>query len=257
MTRLHTLFTAQRDYMSQLVSLGKLPEYPLVLGTREGQDAIKQIGGYFIEELAEAHEKYLGIWDYVNTNNSTAREVQVEYNEELADCLHFMLELLILANIDESAVMTFMEYSWSDYLPIDGEWDPWNSLMVQVRRLNMAAGINYNLPGKSRFVVSPNGIEMPSNRAGGRLIGLETIEASERMLWQITYCLKLAENLLKNKPWRENNKQVDFKDYHAKIVYTFFNFLAYCEAMGCTADSLFDMYFYKHEIIFQRIKAKY
>lgn len=87
---------AWREYQRIKIENGyrMVPEASLGnLGRRDVQDAIRESMGNLIEELGEARNK-LKAKPWKRTYSLTNVE---DYNEELADAVHFFVELLILS----------------------------------------------------------------------------------------------------------------------------------------------------------------
>lgn len=102
---LNRIFDFQRKLMYQLApveqSLGYTPpQIPLDFATRDGQDWFRRMSWFLVEEIVEAN---------------TAQPDQ--YAEELADCLHFAVELCILAGVTPSDVKTLFQINLFDDVP--------------------------------------------------------------------------------------------------------------------------------------------
>jgi NTP pyrophosphatase (non-canonical NTP hydrolase) len=68
--------------------------------TPEGQKQIREFAGYVVEELMEAMN-CLRNKPWVHTQTKTDRE---HFEEELADALHFFVELLLICGLDAEEV---------------------------------------------------------------------------------------------------------------------------------------------------------
>jgi hypothetical protein len=102
---LHKVFEYQESLMKKLhpveVSLGYSPPlYPIDLGSRKAQDWFRLMSWYFTEELLEA-----------------MLAEKKDEAEELADALHFAVELCILAGIDADEVKAHAQLDMFDEVP--------------------------------------------------------------------------------------------------------------------------------------------
>lgn len=86
-TWLEEVFEKQLAVMHKYAEIEKMPEWPLNVNTREGQKWFKDFLWRTTEEIAESYEAFQ---DGHETHTI----------EELADALHFFVELLILAGFD-------------------------------------------------------------------------------------------------------------------------------------------------------------
>lgn len=86
-TWLDNIFAKQTSVMHKYAEIEKMPAWPLNVNTREAQKWFKDFLWRTTEEIAESYEAFLG-GDQTHTI------------EELADALHFFVELLILAGFD-------------------------------------------------------------------------------------------------------------------------------------------------------------
>lgn len=86
-TWLEEVFEKQLGVMHKYAEIEKMPQWPLNVNTREGQKWFKDFLWRTTEEIAESYEAF-------REGNQT------HTIEELADALHFFVELLILAGFD-------------------------------------------------------------------------------------------------------------------------------------------------------------
>lgn len=86
-TWLAEVFEKQLGVMHKYAEIEKMPDWPLNVNTREGQKWFKDFLWRTTEEIAESYEAFL--------NGDQTHTI-----EELADALHFFVELLILAGFD-------------------------------------------------------------------------------------------------------------------------------------------------------------
>jgi hypothetical protein len=94
---LEDIFERQLEFMEELKSNDKLPEWPIDLTTKNGQRIIKETVFNMIEELAEASFTLKNKTHRV----SDVRSLDIDhYKEELADAFAYFVEVCIFSGID-------------------------------------------------------------------------------------------------------------------------------------------------------------
>lgn len=99
----HDVFDRQESLMQKYQHLEQLPAPPLSLHVAGHQRILKDFAWRVTEELAEAHEAYRR---YPPGSDGWLQPV----SEELADALHFLVELLIFAGVTASQCLK--QVSW-------------------------------------------------------------------------------------------------------------------------------------------------
>lgn len=95
---LRAIFARQRELMAKYKEIEQLPSAPVSLHHAHGQRVIKDFAWRTVEELTESYEA----WD--KHGDRTIAETHAL--EELADAVHFLVELLIFAGVSEEACIT-------------------------------------------------------------------------------------------------------------------------------------------------------
>lgn len=99
---LETLFSEQRRFMELLRVEREFPEFPVDLATKSGQKLVKDISHDCMHELFEAV--------HLLRNSKSHRKTDVgefdraAFLEELADVLHYLIEIMIVANITSDEI---------------------------------------------------------------------------------------------------------------------------------------------------------
>lgn len=103
------IFDRQRELMVKYKEIEQLPEAPISLHTMHGQRIIKDFAFRAIEELTESYEG----WE-----KHQERQVQeLHALEELADAMHFFVELLVFAGITpEQCLRITPTFDQPDYM---------------------------------------------------------------------------------------------------------------------------------------------
>lgn len=265
---LEKVFELQKSLLDHYVKIEGLPSYPIDVNSKKNQIILKDFTGRVIEELGEGYESMLKIYnarlEYLRANMSGLENPQKmeiyqlikseaqNMNEEFADALHFMLELLIYANIYPEDLYTFCN------------------------KVNLENKANYGLKvnNLSRLMQFASRLVKPVVDGLGILdlkieheedecipVGWETgqsvIDHSAYNLWDITYSLSISRNCLKNKPWKQSGELTDENLYQEMLCESFVKLLGFYASMGYTDKSLFAVYFKKNCVNNFRIMSKY
>ena len=241
------MFELQKVLIDHYVGIEGLPEYPLDINTKASQILIKDFISRIIEELGEAWESFeilmAARMEYQPEGNGPLIPHLQNFNEEVADALHFWLELLIFSGFGpESLVEKFSNDS--DEL---GE-------LIGFHNLELKNEDPRPLP--SIWVIRDRDLKDEFLR-GGRQLGQARYEKMKQLLWDVTFHLQIARNTLKNKPWKQTGMMTDEALYKMKLIdasASLFKFMAFC---GFTKESIYTIYFKKNLVNQFRIKSKY
>lgn len=96
------IFDCQRSLMAQYKAIEQLPSAPVSVHHAAGQRVIKDFAWRTVEELTESYEA----WEKHADDHVTAEQHALE---ELADAVHFFVELLIFAGI--TAEQCYLRYA--------------------------------------------------------------------------------------------------------------------------------------------------
>lgn len=251
--KLKGMFDAQTLLVKKYVELQRMPKFPLELSTREGQKAMKEITGHFIEELSEMYQEYSDLYIHLSLNDQVTAEEKISaFKEELADCWHFVLELLLYSRMDYEAFLSKVD----SYAPLQG-WlsiDTYNLTLNEL--FNYARAKNLaevpTIKGTDYFLVSLFTKPLVTIR-----VGTNQIEILQQFLWNITHRTKRADSYLKNKPWKASSTEVDYQAHHGELFEMVLVFIQMLNFLSITPDDLYKIYRDKNEKNFERIKNGY
>jgi len=243
------LFNLQLILVDHYTKIESLPEYPIDINTKEGQDLIKDFAARITEEFGEGFESYLVMLDMFH--QGTPEEEMIphlqNFNEEIADAIHFWLELMIFSGFNAHTIGKWMGQSGAVPGMMEG-------LLAQAREEVENETHHKRFPG--RWVIKDHMLKDEFLR-GGRLLGNERKAMMKQLLWDNTYWLQIARNTLKNKPWKQTGMMTDLNQYEdalANCTFSMFKFFAFC---GFTAESIYTIYFKKNKVNQFRIESKY
>lgn len=203
--RLSDIFGKQRLLMEKYEEIEEkngllqTKDIPVNIHDRFGQARLKDFAWRVTEELAEAREAY-----------DLHPELIDHVHEEVADALHFLTELTILAGITpEQVYKGIMDKSEADF-----KGDKLGSIFHLLTH--------------------------------GRSIG-KPMEIHKAMSWTVTE-LGLMCNTLKNKPWKNTHMVTDENLFKQHLYYAWENFFSLCISYGIDAERLDDLYFRKNKV---------
>jgi hypothetical protein len=247
------IFALQKVILDHYIGIEGLPPYPLDINIKASQSLIKDFSGRIIEEIGEGFESYQIM---LNLFHSGAEDSELiphlqNFNEEIADALHFWLELMVFSGFEWEKLKVWMELEWGMELTQPDLLNEYlkTGAYIGEMELNM-------MQFKKRMVIKDEDLKDEFLR-GGRAISSSIFKQMKVFAWDITYHLQIARNTLKNKPWKQTQMMTDEKLYEEEIkkaTFALFKFLWFC---GFTKESLYVIYYKKNKVNQFRIKSKY
>lgn len=284
---LDKIYDLQKVLLSGYINIEGLPKYPININTKKNQSLIKDFVGRVIEELAESFEslifiddimqetKYLTFYrDYKEELVKLCNHLQ-NANEELADALHFMVELLIYSNIQPEDIDKYINkkvetsgkqvvldntntlqraldfgYYWiQGCTPYINDISPINIINI-IRRLE----VYNNAYGENHSRVDVDFRLIPAAHEYNRLRYI----SYKSVMWDISYHLNIARNYLKNKPWKRSQMMTDEVRFQEEIVKAFVSMMGLFKYMGIeNANEVYFIYFKKNLVNQFRQKSNY
>lgn len=252
-TAFSDLFALQKILINYYIKIEGLPSYPIEINTKQSQNIIKDFSSRIIEELGEGFESYLIMMDMFHNGENEIDMIPYlqNFNEEIADAIHFWLELMIFSGFEVSHLKKWMETDWeisfknpdlfAEYLKLGGHFVEGAIPMIKIPKRMVIKDIDL----KDEFL------------RGGRALSKVLCHQMKIYLWDITYYLQIARNTLKNKPWKQTHMLTDLEQYEQnlkKVTYSLFTFFYFA---GFTKESLFHIYYKKNKVNQFRIESKY
>lgn len=271
---LEEIYSLQKVLIDHYVGIEGLPPYPVNVNTKSSQVLLKDFTGRVVEELAEGYESHLLVLELYNNNKylhdltSDDKVIKMvinhlqNLNEEQADAMHFMTELLIYANIQPEDIRSWINQKGvkSLYRAIYDEDDILDMAMT-IGYINIMDSLNSDfLTGRDiDFSKWLNEKQLSYIRGGLKmnLGSLNTFDISEKFLWAVTYAINISRNCLKNKPWKQSGVMTDETLYQSKVVEAFVYMAGYFRFLGMTSYDVYYLYFKKNLANQFRIRSKY
>lgn len=267
---LEKVYTLQKVLLDHYIGIEGLPSYPINVNTKSSQTLLKDFTGRVTEELAEGFESHLMVLEIMekhgfNLDTLTQEEYETmishlqNLNEEQADAMHFMVELLIYANIQPEDIRSWVEKKFKEM----GMTHICNGDIIDYTMACGAISARENLPiGPSAMysVLDTDTItdhEKAKFVPGGRYICREFVMVTRSPLWDITFALNISRNCLKNKPWKQSGVMTNETLYQSKLVEAFVYMMGYYSLLGMTSHDVYYLYFKKNRVNQFRIKSNY
>jgi len=201
MDKLVEIFDRQRKYLESLRTIYYLNGYelhahapPWDLQGRDEQEEFRLLAWRFTEELIEA----------------AAEADPQKYITELADALHFLIEIALYAGITVKDVYDGGE-GWS-----------WEELFAEAQRAQFHG----------------------ARKGYGDLCNLSIEHLGNAMC------------LLKQRPWRTDDRRTDPEAFRTRYRVAFLAFITDCVARGVGAQALYDAFFAKAKVNDQRTREQ-
>lgn len=274
---LEKIYELQMDLINEYVKIERTPAPPININTKSSQVLLKDFTGRVIEELAEGYESLIEV-DALTEKN---RLWQYEYDEkdmvmcfnhmqnaseEMADAMHFMVELLIYANIQPEDIDAYV----SKLIPATDEVGPeLHSNVIAKCMIKGTSDIREMYPEILNFKYVPmlnvwahccRDLPLPKNEnlihCGSRY-NHDYYRLFKAMLWDVTYHLNIARNFLKNKPWKQSQMMTNEEQYQEELVKAFIAMMGAFYEMGIDDTNLYYIYFKKNLTNKFRQRSKY
>lgn len=198
------MFEYQTNLINKYISLGKLPPLELDLSTKTSQNFLRHTISNILEELGESYNEQVQAYQIFSTQVYTSAETMVEIKipllrlqEELADILHFFIELLIYSKIEADDINAY----YKQILVPQGLGD----LVFEEGLLTTFATVRNSIIVDDEHRVSVfESYKFPfQERIAGMNQGYNLMQQIGKVYWGITYNLIYkAQNSLKEKNWR-------------------------------------------------------
>lgn len=265
---LEKIYEFQKELLDSYIRIEGLPQYPIDVNTKKSQVILKDFTGRVIEELAEGYESHLEvikIMDSVGENLSLLSQEKYDMmishlqnlNEEQADAMHFMIELLIYANIQPEDIYSWMEKKAKE---LNLRLHPKPNVIEAAMYLGWEQGREdyyTDNPLHPYFLPFESENDVLQYIPGGREYQREYVLNMRKSLWDITYALNIARNCLKNKPWKQSGVMTNETLYQSLLVEAFVYMMGYYARLGINSEQLFYLYFKKNQINKFRIQSLY
>ena len=245
------IFKRQAVLQQKFIGIENAPQFPCDLSTRANQAYIKDLMYRFIEELSEAGDLLPIMLKLCGTNRAEeAMAYMIDFNEELADATHFLVDILLYTGITPKLLQEhFLEVGFNPQSPPILE-----AFFDFLRFLNHQEGVEVDR--RKSYMIPYHGSSDTDLIKGGRYHNPTSLIIHSDFLWFTTKAMCMAGNLMKNRRWTVSDKATDYKEVQRKVVESTFFFFRYLEFANIHERELYLIYCSKNDINHERIKNK-
>lgn len=255
------IYSAQLSLIMEYHKLEMVPSIDLDLSTKESRRFIKETVGNLVEELGEADEYQVRLVELLvkpDLMSSYPNSLMDAYSEELADVLHFMVELMIYSKIEpEDAIEYYRIKCQEQNISAIMADDLLTVGLRYARHLNAFENqMICEAKLSARRILTEQEYEI--SHSAGYILHPEVARFAGDYSWQITKTLNLATNFLKNKPWVQGERPfINLPEFQRKVMEAFVLLMGLYDLVGWEIKGVYQYYMTKNEKNHNRIINKY
>ena len=263
---LEHIFRLQEGLMQGYLEVeDDFPKWPLDLRQKKSHHFIRDLMGRITEELVEAADKYEELSKAILSNQSLKpgelSEILAACNEEMADALHFFIELLIFVTIDENSIKAYYRKCLEENLIPESIYDDSNLLgTVLSYAIYCNNKMGLNLRGMNAKSIAPetHHFEDSNCTKGFRNFHPAYLNNLVQINWFLIRKLYIAQNKnLKNKPWKKQESEVNIGIFQLDLMEAFLAFMQLLVYLGLDEMAVYEIYAKKNLINTERQKNNY
>lgn len=250
------IFHEQNQLLKKYIIIEDLPTPPINLNLKKNQSLIREFLGRFTNEMAEAFDCLVEAFSHMNTNKREHAIMDCEsYNEELADAVHFLIEMLIYCGISaEGLEMNFKNFIESKDLKMEYNENRPLKDMFEYNLFVNGMDIKQWIYATDSFRIFPIDERFD---LGVRNISWPILEEHAKNMFIVIYEFNKAVNLLKNKNWNQTDRSLNMIAFHEALLKGFMSFVYYLELAGIGESALYINYMQKNKKNYERLNNEY
>ena len=258
---LEGMFLYRRKLLDLYIEKEMLPTYPVDLSERAAQDFIRDLMGWFVEEMVEAISEWNQMvkimQEEVYTSNEQTKkfhDLQAKLTQELSDAMHFMLEILVYSDIDPDQMLGY----YNDRLVQEGVHADFMTADALITGMMHSRNLNILSDDARTSVFQAYSIpQLPDEALAGSKIGPELVVLIERMCWALTEALFKAKKSLKKKYWKVTEDETNIGVYKEGLMDAWVFFLTLLDLFRMDDKMIYAHYEEKNLINQQRLLNNY
>lgn len=267
---LHKMYELGSTQLKGYLKIEKLPDYPLNINPASSQVILKDFIGRVIEELTEGYEstsEVVKAMDKVGWNISLLSDKGYKdllnhlqnANEEQADAIGFYITLLLYSNILPEDIYEYVALNLEENInSLDKLMSYGVKLLYEIDPDRIKGNVGYPLFTEALAIeYSIDYDRVNAYTPGFHYMNVYTHDVEVFHLWQVTYQLNIARNLLKNRPWKQTQVMSKEVDYQEAIVKSFLMYLGFLTINGFDDRSLFILFYRKQQLNLWRQRTGY
>lgn len=203
-----TVWDYQISLMKVYQDAGRLIDHKnFDINNRENQKFIRELVGFLEEELIEAQDSYEKLVAHFSAPTLPFERgpSSADFNEEVADCLHFWVELFIFLGLSHEDLVNYYTE-----LSKEKSMNTVNDDFIKMSLQYATSYVNQTYPTRRPSFNTPLPDEWLPYEMNCTLVGDDNKELMNRHLFYTLKHLKMVQNFLKNKYWKaREDYQVD------------------------------------------------
>lgn len=262
---LQEMFNLQRALIGKFAIIEGLPDPPIVFNNPEHLALCRDFLSRLTEEVCEAVEAYVKMLGALEMHPDKAIDyipTLSDFNEEIGDILHFLIELMIFSNIEVSDIKQY----YRNLMARQGIADilffndyPLKTCTGFAQHLLLESGQN----GKamSLNILSPHIESVAKGRqyvadllAMGRYISYDNYQVIKNIAWDIVYQANLCRQNLKAKKWSLSSRETSIENYQESLMLLWMRTFEFIAFLQPTPYSVYYVYKAKNIINLKRIE---
>lgn len=263
---LETIFDIAKEQLKAYKDSGieQLPDYPMNINIPRNQEVIKDFISRVIEELNEGFESTDIVYQLLNNdsigwNMDRLDDESTQYIkdtlqnacEEQADALGFMMTILLYLNIGSDDLLR-----WSGK-HVTKVCTNLNQVMAVGRDLLISKMDDYAVTTAPYNIVDYQTSSDSEYIPGFSRMNYGYHRTEKLAIFSITYCLNMARNDLKCRPWKKTQVLTKENEVQSYIVEAFYLFMGFIKMYGFDPYSITNLYFKKYKLNIWRLKTNY
>ena len=263
---LETIFDIAKEQLKAYKDSGieQLPDYPMNINIPRNQEVIKDFISRVIEELNEGFESTDIVYPLLNNdsigwNMDRLDDESTQYIkdtlqnacEEQADALGFMMTILLYLNIGSDDLLR-----WSGK-HVTKICTNLNQVMAVGRDLLISKMDDYAVTTAPYNIVDYQTSSDSEYIPGFSRMNYDYHRTEKLAIFSITYCLNMARNDLKCRPWKKTQVLTKENEVQSYIVEAFYLFMGFLKMYGFDPYSITNLYFKKYKLNIWRLKTNY
>lgn len=253
----------------------KLPEWPSPIETSEGQVFMRDLMGFLEEEIFEAYDILEGT-ELIMRKGELSPEDRLKYfldfNEEIADCLHIFFEILIYFGISLIDFVDYYKILAKDriLLPEPEILKVTDIMDLALKYGNVVLTMNDDIHQGNIMMGNINMVTLGlSNQIereqlpweifeGGKYLSAKLVRKCQYYIFHSLKHLQLARHTLKIKYWRNQDMKPDYGTLHHNLMEAWLYFVCFlCLSNFHDSKQIEQIYLRKHFINIDRIKQEW
>lgn len=252
---LEVMFNIRYNLNKILLDKNKIPQWPLPLAiARDHQVFLIDLLGWTVEEMFEAFEEIDTLSRALSSGDKPKDQcmsILEAFNEELADVMLFLLELMSFMNIGIEDVGAYYNrlLGEKNLDSIRGS-NTLDTAIAYARYCNTEAGYHTIMIKRAKYKLMGEDEVTNDFQQAGRSTSVIILDEHQNLIFNCVRYINKIRQLIKTKYWDgQDTYMPPVYQLQAYIMELFLHWMCYLEFVEATPESIFQTYYRKTEII--------